>query len=131
MTIDELKNEIRALPDKEIGPLLEWLRRYYDEDLWDRQIAADIERLGEEEFVRRLSAGMNNEGMEREQAVLRILNALCPTPESMTEQVLNDIGLLLGAPLKVTLVKENDAPDSLKDLMEQQEQKTLNRKKTT
>ena len=128
MTIDNLKTEIRALPDKEIGPLAEWLRHYYDSEVWDRQIAADIERLGEEEVVRRLSAGMKDKGNEREQAALRLLNTLCPTPDSVTEQVLNDIGLLLGgAPMKVTMMKMDDVPDGLKDLMQQQEKRMLNK----
>ena len=29
MTIDEIKAHIRALPRREIGPLLQWLRKFF------------------------------------------------------------------------------------------------------
>jgi hypothetical protein len=48
MEIDEIKAAIKALPDEEIEPLLAWLREYYDGDVWDRLMEADIERLGVE-----------------------------------------------------------------------------------
>jgi len=50
MTLDDIKTEITKLPDAEIRPLLEWLSDYYDGPVWDRQIEADVARLGPEEF---------------------------------------------------------------------------------
>lgn len=55
MKLKAIKKGILALPDKEIKPLVEWLRNYYDGPVWDRQIDADFGRLGAEECVRRLT----------------------------------------------------------------------------
>ena len=62
---NQIKAQILQLPDEEIKPLLEWLTNYYDGEVWDRQMAADIERLGEEEWIRRLSQPVEDDGGAR------------------------------------------------------------------
>ena len=48
--IADIKRAIKALPDAKVEPLLNWLRNHYDGDVWDRQMAADVERLGDVGF---------------------------------------------------------------------------------
>jgi hypothetical protein len=80
MTIEEIKTQIRALPRKEIGPLLQWLRKHFDEELLERQIAADIALLGEAEYVRLLLSGMARTDEQR-QVALRIVGCLSLAPK--------------------------------------------------
>ena len=54
MTLDDIKAEISRLPDEDIPALMEWLRDYNDGAVWNRQMETDVERLGAEEFRRRL-----------------------------------------------------------------------------
>lgn len=81
MTPDEIKNQIRALPRREIGPLLQWLRKHFDEELWDQQIAAEIALLGEAEYVRLLLQGMGRTDDQRKTS-LRIAGCLSPAPRN-------------------------------------------------
>ncbi len=50
LTVTTIKRAIKALPDAKVEPLLNWLRNHYDGDVWDRQMAADVERLGDVGF---------------------------------------------------------------------------------
>ena len=70
----QIKAQIFQLPDREIKPLLQWLTNYYDGDVWDRQMVADIERLGAEEWIRRLSQPAEDHGGRRA-AILRLMNS--------------------------------------------------------
>ena len=88
MQVEEIKKAILALPDKEIGPLNNWLQDYYDGEVWDRQIKADIEALGEEKFVQVLQSGMAESG-EKNQAALRLLNNMQFKSDADREQCLS------------------------------------------
>ena len=92
---DQIKAQILQLPDEEIKPLLEWLTNYYHGEVWDRQMAADIERLGEEEWIRRLSQPAEDDGGRRA-AILRLMNSQEPTTEEKREQFLTDLFLVIG-----------------------------------
>jgi hypothetical protein len=83
MQIEEIKTAILALPDKEIGPLHNWLQDYYDGEVWDRQIENDFKELGAEKFVQVLQSGMP-QASEKRQAALRLMNNMqChPVPAS-------------------------------------------------
>ena len=70
----QIKAQIFQLPDRKIKPLLQWLTNYYDGDVWDRQMVADIERLGAEEWIRRLSQPAEDDGGRRA-AILRLMNS--------------------------------------------------------
>ena len=96
--IDQIKAQILQLPDDEIKPLLNWLANYYDGDVWDRQMVADIERLGEEEFQRRLSQPQKTD-WDRQAAVLRLMNSIEPTTEAKREEFLDDLYFAIGGPL--------------------------------
>ena len=98
MDIAEIKAAIKTLPDAEIKPLLDWLRDYYDGDVWDRQIEADIEMLGPERWEAALRQGMAGAD-ERHQAVLRLLNNLQFRSDADREQCLQDFSLLVGKTL--------------------------------
>jgi len=92
---DQIKALILQLPDEEIKPLLDWLTSYYDGEVWDRQMAADIERLGEEEWIRRLSQPAEDDGGRRA-AILRLMNSLEPATDEKREQFLTDLFLAVG-----------------------------------
>ena len=94
---DQIKAQILQLPDEEIKPLLEWLTNYYDGDVWDRQMVADIERLGEVEWMRRLSQPVEDDGGRRA-AILRLMNSQEPTTEEKRQQFLTDLFLAVGQP---------------------------------
>lgn len=81
MTIDDIKTQIRALPRREIGPLLQWLKNYSDPELWERQIAADVALLGEARYVRLLLRGMEQTDDQRKTA-LRIVGCLSLAPKN-------------------------------------------------
>ncbi len=55
MTIEEIKKAILALPDQEVDPLFEWLQNHYNGIIWDREMEADIERLGLERWIEALT----------------------------------------------------------------------------
>ena len=92
---NQIKAQLLQLPDEEIKPLLEWLTNYYDGEVWDRQMAADIERLGEEEWIRRLSQPVEDDGGRRA-AILRLMNSQEPTTEEKRQQFLTDLFLAVG-----------------------------------
>ena len=96
---DQIKAQILQLPDDEIKPLLQWLTSYYDGDVWDRQMAADIERLGEEEWIRRLSQPVEDDGGRRA-AILRLMNSQEPATDENREQFLTDLSLAIGEPIE-------------------------------
>lgn len=98
MQVEEIKKAIPALPDNEIGPLHNWLQDYYDGEVWDRQIAADIEELGEEKFIQALQEGMAQSG-EKHQAALRLMNNMQFRSDANREQCLNDFQPLIGEAL--------------------------------
>jgi hypothetical protein len=98
MDVNEVKLAIRSLPDDEIGPLLEWLQSYYDGEVWDRQIVADIERLGVEQWEAALQAGMAEAG-EKRQAALRLMNNLRFASSADRDQCLQDFQIILGEAL--------------------------------
>jgi len=83
MQIEEIKAVILALPNKEIGPLHNWLQDYYDGEVWDRQIENDFKELGAETLVQVLQSGMA-QASEKRQAALRLMNNMqChPVPAS-------------------------------------------------
>ena len=83
MQIEEIKAVILALPNKEIGPLHNWLQDYYDGEVWDRQIENNFKELGAEKFVPVLQSGMA-QASEKRQAALRLMNNMqChPVPAS-------------------------------------------------
>jgi len=99
MHVDEIKQAIRSLPDDEIGPLLEWLQSYYDGEVWDRQIVADIERLGIEKWEATLRAGMA-EASDGRQAALRLMNNLRFSSSADRDQCLKDFQTILGESLE-------------------------------
>ena len=55
MTIEEIKTTILALPDSEVGPLFEWLQDHSNGKIWDREMEADIDRLGLERWIEALT----------------------------------------------------------------------------
>lgn len=89
---ESIKAEILKLPDKEIQPLLEWLRAYYDGEVWDRQMVADIDRLGFEEWESRL--GRDRTDVERETALRRVLNAIEPCEDEKRVRFVLDLFFL-------------------------------------
>ncbi len=98
MKTDDIERAIQALPDEEIKPLLDWLRDYYDGPVWERQIEADIERLGPDRFMAILQADMEQKG-ERHKAALRLLNNLQFRSQADRQQCLKDLSLLIGESL--------------------------------
>ncbi len=94
----QIKAQILQLPDEEIGPLANWLNGYYNGEVWDRQMVADVERLGEEEFIRRLSR--EDEFAAQRAAVLRLMNSYEPTTEEKRQQFLTDLFLVVGEPME-------------------------------
>ncbi len=98
MKTDDIERAIQALPDEEIKPLLDWLRDYYDGPVWERQIEADIERLGPDRFMAILKADMEQKG-ERHKAALRLLNNLQFRSQADRQQCLKDLSLIIGESL--------------------------------
>ena len=123
MKLKTIKQGILALPDKEIKPLVEWLRNYYDGPVWDRQMDADIGRLGADEWERRLTDGTDistpasplavaahkervrqaQESMEearrRSQAAPRLLNRMHFPTKAARTRMLKDLECALGESL--------------------------------
>ncbi len=98
MKTDDIERAIQALPDEEIKPLLDWLRDYYDGPVWERQIEADIERLGPDRFMAILQGDMEQKG-ERHNAALRLLNNLQFRSQADRQQCLKDLSLIIGGSL--------------------------------
>ena len=123
MTLKAIKKGILALPDKEIKPLVEWLRNYYDGPVWDRQMDADIERLGPDEWQGRLGGcpeksspasplavaawrkqvRQEGERMEqttrRRQAAIRLINRIPFPTKAARTRMLKDLECALGESL--------------------------------
>ena len=95
----QIQAQILQLPDSEIGPLVEWLNSYYDGEVWDRQMEADIRRLGGEEWERRL-LGASDVDHGRQAAILRLMNSLEPTTEEKRERFLADLSVVIGEPIE-------------------------------
>ncbi|MDB6175057.1 MAG: hypothetical protein JWL59_4368 [Chthoniobacteraceae bacterium] len=98
MNAQEIKAQIRLLPDDDVGPLLEWLKDYYDGEVWDRQIDADVQRLGPEEFTKRLQQEMED-ASEPRQAALRLLNSMHFKSDSARQAYICDVETMLGSAL--------------------------------
>ena len=97
--ITQVKDQIQQLPDAVIGELVEWLNSYYDGEVWDRQMAADIERMGDEEWERRLVEATEDDGGRRA-AILRLMNALEPTTDEKRALFLKDLFFVVGDTLE-------------------------------
>ena len=98
MTIDEIKAHIRSLPDDAIGGLVEWLKEYYDGEVWDRQMEADIQRLSPEAWLEAVMAIPDQES-ERRKAALRLMNSIRFSSDADRDQCLRDFELLVGEAL--------------------------------
>jgi hypothetical protein len=98
MGVEDIKLAIRSLDDGEIGPLSEWLEDYVNHEVWDRQIVADIERLGVDRWKAALQAGMA-ESNEKRQAALRLLNNMRFASSADRDRCLQDFETLLGESL--------------------------------
>lgn len=123
MKMKEIKKGILALPDKEIKPLVEWLRNYYDGPVWNREMEADVYRLGADEWERRLTDGMDistpassislaahQEGIRkaqerlelanrRRQAALRLINRIPFPTKAARTRMIKDFECMLGESL--------------------------------
>ncbi len=123
MKLKAIKKGILALPDKEIKPLVEWLRNYYDGPVWNREMEADVYRLGADEWERRLTDGMDistpasaislaahqqgireaQERMElanrRSQAALRLINRIPFPTKAARTRMIKDFECVLGESL--------------------------------
>jgi hypothetical protein len=98
LQVEEIKKAILALPDKEIGPLRNWLEDYLNDEVWPREIAADIEEFGVEDWKRMLREGMAQSG-EKHQAVLRLMNTMQFRSDADRDQCLKDFQLIVGEAL--------------------------------
>ncbi len=99
MGVDDIKKAIQELPDKEIEPLLNWLREYYDGPVWDRQMEADIEEVGADRLFAALMAEPVQQD-DKHQAVLRLMNAMQFRSDADREQVMKDFALVMGQALE-------------------------------
>ena len=123
MKLKAIKKGILALPDKEIKPLVEWLRNYYDGPVWNREMEADVYRLGADEWERRLTDGMDistpassislaahqqgiREAQERlelatrrRQAALRLINRIPFPTKAARTRMIKDFECVLGESL--------------------------------
>ena len=90
--------EIRALPDEAVKPLLDQLRDYYHGNVWERQIASDQKRLGADVFERLLREDMAAANPRRE-AALRLMATMTFSTEAQREDVMRDLGTVLGEEL--------------------------------
>jgi hypothetical protein len=99
MQVDEIKAAIRSLDDGEIGPLSEWLQDYLNHEVWPRQMARDIERMGLEQWVAALTAGMAEASAKR-QAALRLMNNMRFAASADRDQCLQDFQVILGESLE-------------------------------
>lgn len=95
---ENIRSQITALPDDEIQPLLEWLRAYYDGPVWDRQIEADIERVGIDEWRERIGTEFSD--ADHLEAERRVLNAIEPCDDGKRVDFVQDLALLLGRPME-------------------------------
>ena len=75
------------------------MKNYYDGEVCDRQMAADIERLGVEEWMRRLSQPAEDDGGRRA-AILRLMNSQEPTTDEKRERFLTDLIFVIGEPIE-------------------------------
>ena len=140
MKLQAIKQGILALPDKEIKPLVEWLRNYYDGPVWDRQMDADIERLGADEWERRLGGEIENtcpasplalaahkerlrealermtEASRRRQAAIRLINRMQFPTKAARTRMLKDLECALGEPLDLPIMTKSARARILKDL---------------
>ena len=98
MKVARLKHKIRALPDTEVKPLIDWLKEYYDGEVWDREMDQDIAELGAEEWERRLTAGAEN-ASPRRQAALRLMNTMRFKSTTERDLCLKDFECVLGESL--------------------------------
>lgn len=138
MKLKAIKKGILALPDKQIKPLVEWLANYYDGPVWDRQMDADIERLGADEWERRLGGGMEKscpasplavaawrkqvrqegERMEqatrRRQAAVRLINRIPFPTKAARTRMLKDLECALGESLGAASECETPLPSTKK-----------------
>ena len=95
---EHIKSQITALPDTETQPLLEWLRAYYDGPVWDRQIGADIERLGADEWRERLGTELTD--ADRLEAERRVLKAIEPCDDRKRVAFVRDLAFLFRRPVE-------------------------------
>lgn len=140
MKLKEIKKGILALPDKQIKPLVEWLRNYYDGPVWDRQMDADIERLGPDEWERRLRGEVEDsstvspvleaahkqrvrealdqmtEASRRRQAAIRLINRVQFPTKAARTRMLKDLECALGEPLDLPIITKSARARILKDL---------------
>lgn len=106
METEEIKKAILALSDSEIEPLYLWLKDYYDGDVWDRQMEADIERLGPEQWGAALREGMAQRADERQKAVLRLMNDMQFKSGADRDQCLKDFELVVGQALLASYIED-------------------------
>ena len=123
MKLKEIKKGILALPDKQIKPLVEWLRNYYDGPVWDRQMDADVKRLGADEWERRLTDGTDistpaspaevaayneqlrqawermEQARRRREAALRLINRIPFPTKAARTRMIKDFECVLGESL--------------------------------
>lgn len=123
MKLKEIKKGILALPDKQIKPLVEWLRNYYDGPVWDRQMDADVKRLGADEWERRLTDGTDistpaspaevaayneqlrqawermEQARRRREAALRLINRIPFPSKAARTRMIKDFECVLGESL--------------------------------
>ena len=100
MTIEEIKEAILALPDSEIEPLYKWLGDYYDGEVWDRQMAADIQRMGADAWAAALAAGMEGAHKEKHRAALRLMNNMQFKRAADRDKCIKDFELIVGEALE-------------------------------
>jgi hypothetical protein len=98
MGIEDIKEEILALHFRQIGPLYMWLDDYLHKEIWPREMQADIEEMGEEQWAAALAAGMAQAG-EKRQAALRLMNSLQFKSDADREQCIHDFQLVIGEAL--------------------------------
>ena len=136
MKLKAIKKGILALPDKEIKPLVEWLRNYYDGPVWNREMEADVYRLGADEWERRLTDGKEEssapssislaahqqgvrEAQERlelatrrRQAALRLINRIPFPTKAARTRMIKDFECVLGESLGATSECETPLPST-------------------
>lgn len=100
MTIEEIQDAIHALSLEDAVVLLRWCEEYYHGEIWDRQMSTDVERLGEDEFMRRLTAEKDDEQKTVEQACLNLTNNLRFASDADRNKVWSDLQIVLSAALK-------------------------------
>lgn len=140
MKLKAIKKGILALPDKEIKPLVEWLRNYYDGPVWNREMEADVYRLGADEWERRLGGDMeesspasplavaaHKEGLRqalermtqatrRRQAALRLINRIPFPTKAARTRMMKDFECVLGESLSTPMLTKSARARIMKDL---------------